>query len=261
MTFVDYLEKIVDFCFSYIPRKKPATVNFKDIRLIAHRGAFNNQQKILENTDAAFKEALALNCWGIELDIHQTKDGQWVVNHDANLARLWHKEIFIKDLTFCQLRALVPDILSLEEVVQRYGKKLHLFIEIKHILQTEDSLVATLAPLTPGNDYHLLALKERIFDSLHHFPSECLMLVPIHNNVGKFCKISLNRKYGGVLAHYSLLTLAQKEALAQANQAVGVGFVNSKFSLYREIKRGHTWLFTNSAKAVAGYMNQLREQS
>lgn len=261
MTLVDYLEKIVDLCFRYIPRKKPNAVNFKEIRLIAHRGAFNHGRNILENTDEAFKEALALGCWGIELDIHQTKDKHWVVNHDPNLRRLWNKDLNIKELTFSQLRSAVPGVLSLEEVVARFGKKLHLFIEIKHKLTDEETLTQALAPLTPSEDYHLLALKEDIFNTLSSFPTESLMLVPVHNNVGAFCKLSLNKNYGGVLAHYSLLTLAQKEALRKAHQSVGVGFVNSKYSLYRELKRGHTWLFTNAANNVVQYMKALHQNA
>lgn len=257
MSFVDYLEIIVDFCFGYVPRRKPKSVNLNDVRLIAHRGAFQNKQKIFENTNEAFALALELGCWGIELDIHETKDKVWVVNHDSSLKRLWNQDIAIKDLTFQELRTLVPQILSLEEVVARYGKKLHLFIEIKHPLQNEAELLRVLEPLKPQKDYHLLALKESIVASFSAFPSTALMLVPIHNNVGKFCKLSLEKNYGGVLAHYSLLTLAQKNALTKASQTVGVGFVNSKFSLYRELKRGHTWLFTNSAKDIVRHMKEL----
>lgn len=258
MTLIDCLEKLIDSVFRYIPRKKPAQTQLDGVCLIAHRGAFDHN--ILENTEEAFDRALALGCFGVELDIHETADKIWVVNHDPDLNRLWHKNAAINQLTFHELRALVPEVLSLEEVVAKYGQQLHLFIELKHAVKDEKALSQILSPLKPGKDYHLLALEEAIFLSLSAFPKNCLMLVPVHNNVAAFCQLSLSKNYGGVLAHYSLLGLSQKEALLKANQSVGVGFVNSRRSLYRELNRGYQWIFTNSADEVAKALKDLTKK-
>ncbi|MDP2137833.1 MAG: glycerophosphodiester phosphodiesterase [Candidatus Didemnitutus sp.] len=53
--------------------------------IIAHRGASAEKP---ENTQAAFRRALALRVDGIELDVHLSRDGVPVVFHDATLHRL-----------------------------------------------------------------------------------------------------------------------------------------------------------------------------
>ncbi len=50
-------------------------------KVIAHRGAWKSKQ-LPENSIAALKEAIRLNCYGSEFDVHLTKDDQMVVNHD-----------------------------------------------------------------------------------------------------------------------------------------------------------------------------------
>jgi glycerophosphoryl diester phosphodiesterase len=49
--------------------------------VIAHRGAWK-ASKIPQNSIASLKEAIRLKCHGAEFDVHQTKDGVLVVNHD-----------------------------------------------------------------------------------------------------------------------------------------------------------------------------------
>ena len=77
---------------------------------IAHRGG---AQLMPENTLAAFADALARGCDGIELDVQLTRDSQVVVHHDfrlkADLARkdgawLTGPGPRIKDMTFQELR-------------------------------------------------------------------------------------------------------------------------------------------------------------
>lgn len=55
--------------------------------VIAHRGAWKSK-KLPENSIAALKEAIRLNCYGSEFDVHMTADGIPVVNHDADLQGL-----------------------------------------------------------------------------------------------------------------------------------------------------------------------------
>ena len=123
MSFLHQLEKFVDAWFALTPRQHPPALYAKEAHLIAHRGAHDEKLNILENTEAAFQRALALNCWGIEFDIHACADEVLVVNHDPHLNRLWGQDRRIRDLSFSQLRSAAPLIPSLEEVVETYGKK------------------------------------------------------------------------------------------------------------------------------------------
>ncbi|WP_298623297.1 glycerophosphodiester phosphodiesterase family protein [uncultured Legionella sp.] len=251
-------EKMMNGCFAAVPRHKP--VRIEGAKLIAHRGAHNNVRGVLENTHEAFRLAQSVGCWGLELDVHATVDDVLVVNHDPTLNRLWGHDCSIVDLSFNELRDLEPGIPSLDEVVSEYGKKMHLFIELKAPFNAEKSLVTALQGLSPSEDFHLLALDAPTFDELSLFPKESLILVAVHNNVNHFCELSIRKHYGGVMGSYLLLTDKQRRKLTKANQASGVGFVNSKNSLYRELNRGIDWLFTDQAVAVSRHLLQLRSE-
>ena len=129
MSALDCIEKLVDRYFAYRPRRKPILAT-APAHLIAHRGAHHRALSIQENTHAAFERALSLGCSGIEFDIHASADGVLVVNHDPTLKRLWGHDVAIKMLRFDELRALVPELPSLADVVAKYGKRMHLFIEL-----------------------------------------------------------------------------------------------------------------------------------
>ena len=62
---------------------------------IAHRG---KHDKFFENTLNAFKEAARGDYFGIETDIHLTKDNYWVVHHDPDFLSNGQKYV-IADLT------------------------------------------------------------------------------------------------------------------------------------------------------------------
>ncbi len=246
----------MDVYFALIPRSKPSLDLVNSARLIAHRGVHNQAQGIIENTLAAFDLAKELGCWGIEFDVHTTADKVLVVNHDPTLKRLWGHEQAIAQLSFNELRALAPDVPSLNEVVARYGDSMHLLIELKASpFQDEEALVHALNGLSAGENYHLLTLNSKVFSALSQFPKNALLLVAGHNNVQQYCNISLNENYGGVLGHYFLINNKVINRLKTAKQIVGVGMVDSKFSLYRELNRGINWLFTNRAKEVNFYLH------
>ena len=234
-------------------------IDTTNIHLVAHRGAHDHSLRLRENTRAAFDRALNLGCYGIELDVHASADGVLVVNHDPTLNRLWGHDVAINTLRFDEIRTLAPLVPSLSEVVADYGKQLHLFIELKAPFVATHALADTLQALTPCVDYHLLCLDETVFPSLVLFPNESCLLVPVHNNVSTFCELSLQKRYGGILGHYLLLNNRQIKRLRAANQLAGVGFVDSKFSLYRELTRGIGLLFTNNATTVTRCLQQLGE--
>lgn len=260
MTVIRLLEKSIDCYFACLPRKKPDHLTASKACLIAHRGAHDNNQQVIENTDAAFARALALGCWGIELDIHATADGVLVVNHDPTLMRLWGKKLAIKDLTFKNLRQMIPEILSLSEVIERYGKRMHLFIELKAPFEAEAILKNTLQSLEPCVDYHLLSLDEPLFASFSCFAPEVMLLVAVHNNLAAFCKYSVQKHYGGVLGHYLLMNSSKINLLKSANKAIGVGHVDSKFGLYRELNRGMPWVFSNNVGLLSQALQELQKK-
>lgn len=255
-----FLEKMLDAVFAFIPRPKPSLQQALAAQLIAHRGAYDNALGIKENTLAAFRLAAESGCWGIELDVHRTADQVFVVNHDPTLMRLWGHNVAIAELSFAALRSQVPEIPTLAEVVAEFGQHMHLFIELKIPLQDEKALVTVLHGLIPIQDYHLLSLDASYFYSLSSFPKQAFLLVAVHNNTQRFCDLSLKESYGGVLGHYLLITNKVIQRLLAAQQIVGVGFIDSEYSLYRELRRGIPWIFTNRVNKIKLCLKSLLNQ-
>lgn len=69
--------------------------------IYAHRGSSGTHP---ENTLAAFKHAATLPIYGVEFDVHLTKDGELVVIHDEKIDRTSNGKGFIKDLTLAELK-------------------------------------------------------------------------------------------------------------------------------------------------------------
>lgn len=71
------------------------------VKNIAHRGIVTEAP---ENTMAAFKIAAEQGFWGIEFDVQSTKDHQFVVMHDSDLARMTNGTGYIKNYKRWELR-------------------------------------------------------------------------------------------------------------------------------------------------------------
>jgi DNA-binding LacI/PurR family transcriptional regulator/glycerophosphoryl diester phosphodiesterase len=80
---------------------------------IGHRGASGHER---ENTLIAFRRAAELGAEMWELDTQMTADGVVVVSHDDHLQRVFQQDVHISKMTFADLRAVVPEVPSFEEV-------------------------------------------------------------------------------------------------------------------------------------------------
>ena len=68
-------------------------INNKHVLMIAHRGASSIER---ENSNPAFVVAGAKSYYGIETDIHLTKDGKFIVCHDDNIKRVTGVDMIIE---------------------------------------------------------------------------------------------------------------------------------------------------------------------
>ncbi len=75
----------------------------KHTLMIAHRGLSGLET---ENTCAAFVAAGVRSYFGIETDVHRTKDGKFVVFHDDDLKRMAGRDLIIEQTDFDTLRAI-----------------------------------------------------------------------------------------------------------------------------------------------------------
>lgn len=70
-------------------------------KIIAHRGLCGLEK---ENTCSAFVAAAMHNYYGIETDVHVTKDGKFILCHDDDLKRVAGKNLVIEETDFNKLR-------------------------------------------------------------------------------------------------------------------------------------------------------------
>ena len=250
----------VDRAHKYWPRATPAKEKLRLSKIVAHRGEHDNRN-ILENSLAAFDQVIDHDVWGIELDVRWTRDLQPVVFHDPDCQRLFGSPSLINSVTLDDLRKTFPLIPTLQEVVQRYGKKLHLMIELKkeacpNPVAQNETLTNLLSELEAATDYHLISLHPDVFQVFDHTPRVSRLLVA-EWNVDSISSFALTENYGGVAGHYHLLNQARLKKHQLQNQKVGTGFCSSKNCLFREINRGVDWIFTNDALKLRWICNEL----
>jgi len=77
------MKKLALYVLVYLLFAVNGFAQFNKNIVIAHRGAWK-QAGLPENSIAALNHAVALGCHGAEFDVHLTKDGVIVVNHDDN---------------------------------------------------------------------------------------------------------------------------------------------------------------------------------
>lgn len=251
---LNFAQSLCDKVFEKIPRKLKST---SDFQIVAHRGA--HQEGYIENTLEAFRVCAEAKIWGIELDVHWTEDHVPVVHHDEHCGRLFnHPEIILSLTKFSDLRHRVPQIPSLEEVVNELSGKLHLMVELKQKPSQEQEKVLSglLANLKPVENYHLLSLTANNLKDLTLFPKECFVGISELNDKS-FADYCLKNNWGGYGTHYLLMTNKQLQRHHNSKQKVAVGYINSKNSLIREWNRNVDWIFTNHALSIQQLGNEL----
>src|SRR5215510_6705800 len=134
-------------------RRHPTDCKAPPPKIIAHRGAWDRQHT--ENTMQAFKRARTLDAWAIELDIRFTKDNVAVVHHDPDLRRRHRYPGVLRDMSFKDLRANVPAVPTLAEVLAL--KNLHFMLEVKTALGPDQiTILANLPNWNPSRTFTCL---------------------------------------------------------------------------------------------------------
>ncbi|MES2828969.1 MAG: glycerophosphodiester phosphodiesterase family protein [Bacteroidota bacterium] len=78
------------------------STTFSQTKTVAHRGAWKNTGAP-ENSIAALKEAIKMNCAGSEFDVHMSSDSVLFINHDATIQGLAIEKTSSKELSALKL--------------------------------------------------------------------------------------------------------------------------------------------------------------
>ena len=143
---------------------------------LIHRGIVNKKYK--ENLLNSFKQSFKKG-FGIETDIHATKDNKFVCYHDFTLTRIFKKKQSIKNLNYQQLKELSlkqnKPIPLLQDLLKISKNKFYLFIEIKPKFSTK-------------------LLKKLINETSKY--SKCVFISFKHQNIFKLLKLNKKTKVG-----------------------------------------------------------------
>jgi glycerophosphoryl diester phosphodiesterase len=252
--------KNTDAVFRHWPRTLPESDRLRRCRLISHRGEHDNRT-IFENTVPAFEVAASAGVWGLELDVRWTMDLQPVVFHDRDTRRLFGLPDCIGQLNFSDLQVSFPMIPSLATVVEGFGRRVHLMIEIKEERYPAPDrqarvLDGILKQLQPGRDYHLISLCPTIFERFAAQPAA--VFLPIAElQVNRFSELAIRKGYGGLLGHYLLISRRIARRHRASGQQIGTAYADSRNCLLREIHRGVDWIFSNRAAAMQAVIHAL----
>jgi glycerophosphoryl diester phosphodiesterase len=140
---------------------------------LIHRGLAKKQFK--ENTLQAFKYCFKKN-FGIETDLHTTKDDRIICFHDFNLRKKFSLNKYVKNLTFEEINKIAKKfnyyIPELKELIKISQNKHYLMLEIKSsfskenlkelINQTKKLKFFSITSFNEKNIKNLYKLKKRL---------------------------------------------------------------------------------------------------
>lgn len=112
---------------------------------IAHRGLFNNEKGIIENSSTAFLKAIEKN-FTIETDLHLTLDNKVIVFHDDDFKRLCGVNKQIKEMTLKQIKGLsyensTDKVMEFSEFLALIDGNTDLLLELKHQNKKNDDVL------------------------------------------------------------------------------------------------------------------------
>ena len=137
------------YLFAIEPRKSDKSQYAKfAARYYAHRGLYEKDQSVPENSLTAFDRACEKG-YGIELDVHLLTDGVLAVVHDDSLKRVCGEDIAVSSLSsndIKKLRLFGTDekIPLFSEVLDTVGGRVPLIIEMKTESGNASALAAEL---------------------------------------------------------------------------------------------------------------------
>lgn len=168
------------------------------MKIFAHRGY---SAKYPENTLSAFQAVANIPIYGVEFDVHLTKDGEMVIIHDERIDRTSNGTGFVKDMTLQTLRQYDfgswfdktfegEKIPTLSEVLEIFENTNHVLnIEIKSDIFPYEGLLEKVLELVKKKGFE----KRVIISSFDHEVIERLTKVhPNIDNAALFLRNILN---------------------------------------------------------------------
>jgi len=143
---------------------------------LIHRGILNKKYKEnnLKSFEASFKKG-----YGIETDIHITKDHEFICFHDFTLNRIFKKKISVKNINYDQIK----------KISSKYKKPIPL---LKDLLIASKNIHTLFIEIKPNFSKKIL---QKLLSETSKF-SKCVFISFKHENIFNLLKIKSNTKVG-----------------------------------------------------------------
>ena len=143
---------------------------------LIHRGIVNKEYKenLLKSFHQSFKKG-----YGIETDIHATKDNQFVCFHDFTLQRTFKKNLSIKNLNYSKIK----------EISAKFNKPIPL---LKDLLKSSKNKYSLHIEIKPTFSKSLL---KKLLKETSKF-KRCVFISFKHENIYNLLKIKKDTKVG-----------------------------------------------------------------
>lgn len=256
---MDTLQWAIDRVYGLIPRRLER--NAVKPLLVGHRGVFDHPQ-VVENTLPAFDMAVVRG-GGIEFDLHLTKDGVVVVHHDPTLLRIHATPETIAELTMTQLRQLAPEVPTVDEVFERYGRRCpHYFLEPKVTSAADRQRLATAIGESlrrAGLERHvtLLSPDPRMLDTARDCLPGLNKAIIFFADPRSAMQYVRKHQDTGLAGWYLTFSGTMRRFLEQTGRHAGVGQVDYENTYYQCCNRGFRYQFTNRIDRLAAPLESL----
>ncbi len=144
--------------------------------LLIHRGVVNKQYK--ENLLKSFKESFKKG-YGVETDIHATKDNEFICFHDFTLNRIFKKKESVKNMKYSQI----------EKIGKQNKKPVPLLKDLLKISKNKHTLLIEIKPIFSKK------LLQKLLKETSKF-SKCIFISFKHKNIYNLLKIKSSSKVG-----------------------------------------------------------------
>ena len=143
---------------------------------LIHRGILNKSFK--ENLLKSFKQSFKKG-YGIETDIHATKDNQFICFHDFTLRRIFKKNLSVKNLHYSKIK----------DISTKLGKPIPLLKDLLEISKNKHSIFIEIKPL-----FSISLLKKLIIETSKF--TKCVFISFNHKNIFRLLSIKKKTKVG-----------------------------------------------------------------
>ena len=180
---------------------------------LIHRGIVNKRYKenLLESFNQSFKKG-----YGIETDIHATKDGKFICFHDFTLKKTFKKNLSIKNLNYSKIN----------EISSKFNKTVPL---LKDLLKCSKNRYPLFIEIKPTFSKSLLA---KLLKETSKFTKSVFISFK-HKNIYNLLKIKKNTKVG---LSYALPTSVKKIIKATNNKYINCLILDKYFIKNKNIQ-------------------------